>query len=72
MQANTNRYTALDVLRGMTVAGMILVNNPGSWGSIFPPLKHAAWSGCTPTDLVFPFFLFIVGAAMSFAFAKYD
>ncbi|MEN6619242.1 MAG: heparan-alpha-glucosaminide N-acetyltransferase domain-containing protein [Rikenellaceae bacterium] len=70
--AVTNRYTALDVLRGMTIAGMILVNNPGSWGKIFPPLKHAAWSGCTPTDLVFPFFLFIVGAALSFAFAKYN
>ncbi len=70
--AVTNRYTALDVLRGMTIAGMILVNNPGSWGKIFPPLKHASWSGCTPTDLVFPFFLFIVGAALSFAFAKYN
>lgn len=68
----TNRYTALDVLRGMTIAGMILVNNPGTWGKIFPPLKHAAWHGCTPTDLVFPFFLFIVGAALSFAFAKYN
>lgn len=68
----TNRYTALDVLRGMTIAGMILVNNPGSWGKIFPPLKHAAWHGCTPTDLVFPFFLFIVGAALAFAFAKYN
>lgn len=70
--AVTNRYTALDVLRGMTIAGMIMVNNPGSWGKIFPPLRHAAWSGCTPTDLVFPFFLFIVGAALSFAFAKYS
>lgn len=68
----SHRYTALDVLRGMTIAGMILVNNPGSWGKIFPPLKHAAWHGCTPTDLVFPFFLFIVGAALSFAFAKYN
>jgi len=68
----THRYTALDVLRGMTIAGMILVNNPGSWGKIFPPLKHAAWHGCTPTDLVFPFFLFIVGAALAFAFAKYN
>jgi predicted acyltransferase len=66
------RYTALDVLRGMTIAGMILVNNPGSWGMIFPPLRHAEWSGCTPTDLVFPFFLFIVGAALSFSFAKYN
>lgn len=71
-QSKTNRYVALDVLRGMTVAGMILVNNPGTWSSIFPPLKHAAWAGCTPTDLVFPFFLFVVGAAMAFSFAKYD
>lgn len=68
----SNRYTALDVLRGMTIAGMILVNNPGTWSKIFPPLKHASWHGCTPTDLVFPFFLFIVGAALSFAFAKYN
>lgn len=71
-QIKSNRYVALDVLRGMTVAGMILVNNPGSWGKIFPPLKHAAWAGCTPTDLVFPFFLFVVGAAMAFSFAKYN
>ena len=68
----TNRYVALDVLRGMTVAGMILGNNPGTWGSIYPPLRHAAWAGCTPTDLVFPFFLFVVGAAMAFSFAKYS
>lgn len=67
----TNRYVALDVLRGMTVAGMILVNNPGTWSYIYPPLRHAAWAGCTPTDLVFPFFLFVVGAAMAFSFAKY-
>lgn len=72
MKTISQRFVALDVLRGMTVAGMILVNNPGSWGSIFPPLKHAAWSGCTPTDLVFPFFLYIVGAALSFSFAKYN
>lgn len=68
----TNRYVALDVLRGMTVAGMITVNNPGSWSHIFAPLKHAAWNGCTPTDLVFPFFLFCVGVAMAFSFAKYE
>lgn len=68
---STNRYTALDVLRGMTIAGMILVNNPGTWSKIFSPLEHSPWSGCTPTDLVFPFFLFIVGAALSFSFAKY-
>lgn len=67
----TKRYISLDVLRGLTVAFMIIVNNPGSWSNIFPPLKHAAWDGCTPCDLVFPFFLFCVGASMAFAFAKY-
>lgn len=71
MNTPLQRYAALDVLRGMTVAGMILVNNPGSWSKIFAPLRHASWHGCTPTDLVFPFFLFIVGAALSFSFAKY-
>lgn len=71
-QLKPQRYVALDVLRGMTVAGMILVNNPGTWSKIFPPLRHAAWAGCTPTDLVFPFFLFVVGAAMAFSFAKYS
>lgn len=65
------RYLALDVLRGMTVALMILVNNPGSWSHIYAPLEHAAWQGCTPTDLVFPFFLFVVGASMFFSFSKY-
>lgn len=72
IQTKTNRYVALDVLRGMTVAGMILVNNPGSWGHIFPPLEHKPWTGCTPTDMVFPFFLYVVGAAMAFSFAKYN
>ena len=62
-----NRLTSLDVFRGLTVACMILVNNPGNWGAIYPPLKHAAWNGCTPTDLIFPFFLFIVGVSVSFA-----
>ncbi len=55
------RLLALDVFRGATVAGMLLVNNPGNWGAIYPPLEHAAWNGWTPTDLIFPFFLFIVG-----------
>ncbi len=55
------RLLALDVFRGMTVAGMLLVNNPGSWAAIYPPLEHATWNGWTPTDLIFPFFLFIVG-----------
>lgn len=60
------RYYSLDVFRGATVALMILVNNPGSWGNLFAPLAHAPWHGCTPTDLVFPFFLFAVGNAMAF------
>ncbi|RHX79519.1 acyltransferase family protein [Leptospira yasudae] len=59
------RILSLDLFRGMTVAGMILVNNPGSWSAIYSPLKHAKWNGCTPTDLVFPFFLFAVGASIS-------
>ena len=66
------RHLSLDILRGLTVALMIVVNNPGSWSRIFPPLRHAAWDGCTPTDLVFPFFLFCVGTSISFALAKYD
>ncbi|MCX7177029.1 MAG: DUF5009 domain-containing protein [Proteobacteria bacterium] len=61
------RYLSLDVFRGATVALMILVNNPGSWSHLYPPLAHAAWHGCTLTDLVFPFFLFAVGNAMAFA-----
>lgn len=65
------RYLALDVLRGITIAGMILVNTPGSWSHIYAPLRHAAWHGCTPTDLVFPFFLFVMGVSMFFSFSKY-
>ena len=67
----TQRYLALDVLRGMTIALMITVNNPGSWSHIYAPLSHSSWHGCTPTDLVFPFFLFVVGVSMFFSFAKY-
>ena len=59
--AARERLTALDVFRGLTIAGMLLVNNPGTWSAIYPPLRHAAWHGWTPTDLIFPFFLFIVG-----------
>ena len=66
----TQRYQSLDVFRGATVALMILVNNPGSWAHIFSPLEHASWHGLTPTDLVFPFFLFAVGNAMSFVIPK--
>ena len=64
------RYRSLDIFRGATVCLMILVNNPGSWGHIFGPLKHAPWHGLTPTDLVFPFFLFAVGDATAFVNAK--
>ncbi|MDD2794223.1 MAG: heparan-alpha-glucosaminide N-acetyltransferase domain-containing protein [Sediminibacterium sp.] len=67
-----NRYYSLDVFRGATVALMILVNNPGSWGHIFGPLKHAPWHGVTPTDLVFPFFLFAVGNAMAFVMPRFE
>ena len=61
------RIISLDVLRGITIMMMILVNNPGSWGNIFAPLEHAEWNGCTPTDLVFPFFIFILGTAIPLA-----
>jgi predicted acyltransferase len=65
------RLVALDVLRGLTIALMIMVNTPGSWNYVYAPLRHATWHGCTPTDLVFPFFLFIVGVSMWFSFKKY-
>lgn len=65
------RYYSLDVFRGATVALMILVNNPGSWAHIFSPLRHSEWNGCTPTDLVFPFFLFAVGNALSFVIPRF-
>jgi predicted acyltransferase len=64
------RMLSLDVFRGLTIAGMILVNNPGTWGAIYGPLKHAEWHGWTPTDLIFPFFLFIVGISITLAFAR--
>ena len=63
--AKTERLVSLDVFRGITVAGMILVNNPGSWEHVYSPLEHAEWNGWTPTDLIFPFFLFIVGVAVT-------
>lgn len=66
----SSRLTSLDVFRGFTVAGMIMVNNPGSWATIYPPLEHAKWHGCTPTDLVFPFFLFIVGVAITISLGR--
>lgn len=61
------RLFSLDVFRGLTIAGMILVNNPGSWKYVYPPLRHAEWHGWTPTDLIFPFFLFIAGVAIVFS-----
>lgn len=64
------RLLSLDVLRGLTIAGMILVNNPGDWGHIYPPLAHAEWHGSTPTDWVFPFFLFMVGVAIPLALGR--
>ena len=68
----SNRLLALDVFRGMTIAFMILVNTPGSWSHVYAPLLHAKWDGATPTDLVFPFFLFIVGVSMFFSFSKFN
>ncbi len=62
------RIQAIDIFRGITIAAMILVNSPGTWAHIYSPLKHAEWHGYTPTDLIFPFFLFIVGCSISFAF----
>ncbi|HET7899418.1 MAG TPA: DUF5009 domain-containing protein, partial [Flavisolibacter sp.] len=66
------RYYSLDVFRGATVCLMILVNNPGSWSHIYSPLEHATWHGLTPTDLVFPFFLFAVGNAMAFVLPRLE
>jgi predicted acyltransferase len=66
----SERLVSLDVFRGITIAGMVLVNNPGTWEHIYWPLQHAQWHGWTPTDLVFPFFLFIVGVAIALAFGS--
>ena len=72
MKQVINRFTALDTFRGATIALMIIVNSPGTWSYVYAPLRHAQWHGCTLTDLVFPFFLFIIGVAMRFSFDKYD
>jgi predicted acyltransferase len=69
-ESATGRMSSLDVFRGITIAGMILVNNPGTWDAIYSPLEHAEWDGLTPTDLVFPFFLFIVGVSIALALAR--
>ncbi|MEK6565310.1 MAG: DUF5009 domain-containing protein [Bacteroidota bacterium] len=68
--SDSQRLTSLDVFRGATIAGMNLVNNPGDWGNIYAPFKHAPWNGWTYTDTIFPFFLWIVGVAMTLSFAK--
>jgi len=65
-----NRLVSLDVFRGITIAGMVLVNNPGTWSAIYWPLEHAEWHDWTPTDLIFPFFVFIVGVAIPLAFGR--
>ena len=62
---SSGRLQSLDVFRGATIAAMILVNNPGDWGTVYWPLLHAPWHGWTPTDLIFPFFLFIVGVSLT-------
>jgi predicted acyltransferase len=69
LPAGGPRLLSLDAFRGLTVAGMVLVNNPGTWAAVYPPLRHAEWHGLTPTDVVFPFFLFIVGVAIPLALA---
>lgn len=69
-ESATKRLVSLDVFRGITIAAMVLVNNPGTWEHIYWPLQHASWHGWTPTDLVFPFFLFIVGVAITLAFGS--
>jgi len=67
---NRTRLASLDAFRGLTIAGMILVNNPGSWEYVYPPLRHAEWDGWTPTDLIFPFFLFIVGVSITYSLSS--
>jgi predicted acyltransferase len=66
-----NRFLSLDIFRGLTIALMIIVNTPGSWDYVFPPLDHAKWHGCTPTDWVFPSFVFAMGISMRFSFQPY-
>ena len=67
----SKRLLAVDILRGITIAGMLLVNNPGSWNHLYSPLEHAEWIGLTPTDLVFPFFVFVMGVSMYFSLSKF-
>ncbi len=67
---NNKRLISLDAFRGLTIMAMILVNNPGSWSSIYAPLEHARWNGLTPTDLIFPFFIFIMGVSIALSYSK--
>jgi predicted acyltransferase len=71
-QKSSSRLLSLDILRGITIAGMIMVNNPGSWSYVYEPLGHAAWNGLTPTDLVFPFFMFIMGISTYISLRKFN
>ncbi len=69
-QISSQRLISLDALRGFTIAAMVIVNDPGSWDAVYAPLLHASWHGITATDLIFPFFIFIVGVSISFAYTK--
>jgi predicted acyltransferase len=68
--SEVKRLVSLDAFRGFTIAAMIMVNNPGSWSYVYPPLLHAPWNGLTPTDLIFPFFVFIVGVSIALSYSK--
>jgi predicted acyltransferase len=72
VSGQSGRLMSLDIFRGMTIAFMIIVNTPGTWSNVYAPLRHASWHGCTPTDLVFPSFLFIAGVAMWYSLRKYN
>ena len=72
VKKQSQRMLALDILRGITIAGMLLVNNPGSWDNMYAPLKHAEWHGLTPTDLIFPFFMFIMGISTFISMRKFE
>lgn len=69
-KGKSGRLISLDAFRGFTIAAMVIVNDPGSWNHVYPPLLHSHWNGCTTTDLIFPFFLFIVGFSITLAYSK--
>ena len=72
LNQSSGRLLSLDILRGITIAGMIMVNNPGSWSYVYTPLGHAVWHGLTPTDLVFPFFMFIMGVSTFMSLRRFN